>query len=748
MENKRETSRVYFLIALLVPFLFAVITTIIIDKNINSSYAVGEVSNKPLTLSYPSGIYESDLYIGINLDDEVSEDAKIYFTIDGNDPDKDSYLYDGNAIYLGLIEDEIKVYPLKLVIYENEEYSEVYSYTYIIGKDAKSVLDLPIVSLTTNDSNLNDEETGIFSTKNLLERSSEWIREGRLTLIDTFGSTLIDENVGLQVSGATSSFLDVKSLKITFNKEYESTNNYVIYNGLTNNEYKNTSNVNKFNKIKLRSGSQDRTITNIKADLVSKLALEAGYDGVYENTRAIMYLNGEFYGIFDIQPNYSSAYLARKFDLEDKDSIEKFEGTEMEALSNASIRQYFDTDLNLEENQDALESVVDMDDYLMYFAINVLVNNTDWPDNNFEMWRYRGVEQEGNKYSDGRFRFLIKDTDLVYYSSSLYQFFWGASSDTLESLLMNISKGTDSLFINVLRSSKYRSIFINNLCDLMNTTFETSHVLSLVDESYNAISNANSIYFTSEYIKQLDGNIELLKEEVVKRNDDIAKVLNNYLDLDSKHEVNIKTNDGVYVKVSNLNIYQNEEYSNSYYDDTKLVIKANAYKGYTFNYFKVNDKYYSQDEITITNKDIIDGKINVEVSAIRNDEEIAIKEFSAKSDSDWYKLINVSDHDVNANKYYISDDKNDLLKYQLPNKILKPGETIIINGKKNYYQVGNYISNFSLNHSETLYLYSKENNKIVDSVDVPIMSEKETYGRIFETNNFVFYNNINNIRRE
>ena len=93
-----------------------------------------------------------------------------------------------------------------------------------------------------------------------------------------------------------------------------------------------------------------------------------------------------------------------------------------------------------------------MDNYLLYYAINILANNTDWPQNNFEIWKYDGPYIENNKYTDGRYRFLIYDTDLTYYSSKNEIFFDGCDKDTFVSLMENIYRSEDSTFSNVMKS--------------------------------------------------------------------------------------------------------------------------------------------------------------------------------------------------------------------------------------------------------------------------------------------------------
>ena len=86
------------------------------------------------------------------------------------------------------------------------------------------------------------------------------------------------------------------------------------------------------------------------------------------------------------------------------------------------------------------------------------------------------------------------------------------------------------------------------------------------------------------------------------------------------------------------------------------------------------------------------------------------------------------------------------MKYQLPEIYLNKNESIIINGEENYYSIGDYICNFKLKENEKVYL--SKDNKIVDIINVPRMSEIETYGRYNNSNTYKFFMNIDNSRKK
>ena len=90
--------------------------------------------------------------------------------------------------------------------------------------------------------------------------------------------------------------------------------------------------------------------------------------------------------------------------------------------------------------------------------------------------------------------------------------------------------------------------------------------------------------------------------------------------------------------------------------------------------------------------------------------------------------------------YYLADGKEDFNKYQCPDIILNPGESLVIFGRSNPV-ISRFIMNFNLKDGETLYLYSAEKNSVIDKVKIPKMSENEFYGRYEETQEYRFFKN-------
>lgn len=659
--------------------LFGVMLGLYFWENRGLEVALERVGTEAVKFSKQSGVYRESIEIFLSSDFELPVGTKIYYTLDGDNPSRESNEYN-NGISLALDEEKTMVYPVKAIACYEEKCSNRYERTYIISKTYGEAGDLDIISLTSSKRNLYDYNVGILvpgktydttngEKGNYSNRGDDyWMRDSEAAFFDTAGNVLWEKKLGLAVTGGVSRSMDVKSFRLVANEKYG-------YDGIDMEFYEpgdsaRFSLVSHYNSLRLRSGAQDISHGNIKAGIASRLAEESGFDGYFATKRVSVYLNGDFYGIFDIEQNFSNSFLVKKYSLASGDEIEDTKGTEKQVLARKKLDTIMSKDLNVEENRKALEREVDIDNMLTYYALNILWNNTDWPQNNVEIWRYTGNPIEGNEYSDGRWRFLIFDVDLMYHGDSYENVEW-ASQNVLDTIMENKYRGANSQFRNILQSEVYRERFLEILAELKEEVFKTENILKIVDEEADKISKvakeSGQIYYNN-----YDDKIMELKESVRKTNKQINADIKKYFGIDL-------------------------------------------------------------DSVQIRKKEM------AKLSGLK------ISEISAKSKTDWIKITNFGNDAIDLGNYYISDNQKELNKYQLPYVMLEPEESIIINGKKNYYAIGDYICNFNLSEGEVLYL--SQGGDVIDALKVPRMDKYETYGRYSGTEELRFFYNRNEERK-
>lgn len=751
-DIRKKYNRIYFIIVVLG---FILCIMYYHSRDIASMDSImSHIQGEAVVYSEESGIFNESLSISLELNNGFPSDAEIYYTINSSNPTINSKKYAG-SIELK-ITDQLKRYEVKTVIYYRGEYSEVFEKEYILCKNTDNDYGLDTIYITTRLKNLYDYETGIFTKGKTYDeyrvngdsprpgypygnydmRGEEWIRDAHLIMFNADGESVINDDIGIGVSGGTSSAMDVKSIKIYADEKYGSKEDKFQID-LKKEKKGYLSNVTEYNSLRLRSGSQDMDLGNIRSSVVSALANGSNFDGCTESRRSLVFLNGDFYGIFDIQQNYSDSFLARHFNLSDPDKIEKVKGGESVSFEQMQLLGLFDTDLNNEEERKKLEAQIDMDNYLLYYAIELLCGNTDWPQNGFEMWRYVGTKDKDNVYSDGRWRFLLFDVDLSFPIDSTPLFFQGCKDEQFDAIMQGKNRAANSTFVNVMQSVYYRDKFITILCDLLNTSFSSENMLKIINMENNKIKSAREDFYSDEYNIQTELCLEQMRQYALKRPAKIEECIARYFGFVDKYVLNLDIPDGIEIYWNNEKFYAGELYTCEYYRGVQLTFNQDAYPGYEFKYWLINDRLVYGSTLTITDSMISDGGINIKpVLERKKDAQIIISEIYSRGTADWIKLTNVGGSETELSRYYLTDEEKNFQQYQLPRTVLKKGESIVIHGSKNRERLGDYICNFSLSEYETLILSDGE--RILDQVSIPRTAGQESYRRYDNSNQWIF----------
>lgn len=702
-----------------------------------------------VAIDTPSGFYEGPVTVTLKAGAGLPRSVRLYYSLDGNDPTPDSPLYDG-SIRLNPQRGPITVYPLKVAVCYKGDCRTVAERTYVVGENASARFSLPVISITCTEENLYDPDTGIFVHYD--NQTEEWLRPSHLTMFDTSGAVLLERGVGLGVSGGTSAAFPVKSLRIEGGETFDARCDELELTLLGSRSAPTLfPRISQYNHVRLRSGSQDLYDgCNIRSSLISRLAAQSNFDGCTDTQRCIVYLNGTFYGIMDLQQPYSNSYLGDRYSLPDNDLVEAIKGSEL-IFQNAGFDVWFRADLDKEENRAVLEQNFDMDNLLLYYAIEILANNADWPMNNFEIWRYNGDAVEGNPYTDGRWRFLLYDADLIYFThmDDTYDagFFEGCREDIFVSLMENLYRAEGSVFPALMRSAYYRSRFITLVSDLLNTSFRTQNVLSIARQEYALIRSEALLQLGAEQVAGMDDAYRKMLLSIRERESALREAFALYFGVEEQYHADFAAGEGANILWSNQHLGSGQRYENDYYCGVPLTLAARPDPGYTFAYWLVNGRVFYDAELTVSDALAQNGTLTVRAVCRRVQEgALLISEVSARGYDDWFKLTNVGTAGVRLANYYLSDDAAQPLLYQLPDITLEPGGSVYINGRKNTRDLGDYICSFNLKSNETLYLSDAQGARI-DQLTIPKMGERETYGRDLPTGQLVFFDNRAGQRR-
>ncbi|MDO4343727.1 MAG: CotH kinase family protein [Eubacteriales bacterium] len=714
-----------------------------------------------------SGFYDRQIDIELNKDTALPKGAEILYTLNGDDPRTSGEKYRDPISVLA--EEDEKVVVLRAVAYYNGEYSEVINRSFFVGKNIKSRYNVPVISLITDNDNLFDYEKGIFvpgaayqkyldeggdpeADKSLVpgnynQRGDEWIREAYLGAFDSDGTVEAEQGIGLGTQGGASRGYPIKSLKLIANEIYDSTKDK--FSGEFWRDYADVEEYHHnrvFNKILLKSGGQDYAETQVRWDLASRLANEAGLYPVAGSKKVVVYLNGEYYGLMSMTEDYSAFNIGQETGV-NKEFVEVQKGPVIYHFSD--IEELFMADLSEKENREKLEAMVDIDQFMLYYALQTVLNNVDWPWNNYGTWRYIGEPVEGNEYADGRYRFLLFDMDLIYMSDEDYKTeIFG--SEILDELLRG---DRDERFENIISSQYYRNKFINMISDLCNTVLKTEHILQVCKEITDEMKL--EIYkwkenqynqgekWISTFLASWEMRLQSLEAEIECRNTELLSQMESYWDLSKKYKLIVHGNRYGEILCNTIRVEMSDDviYEGNYYKEAKLEISAKPQAGYQLAYWLVNGTEVYEESLILDEKIVTTDETEIFAMFERTEgiDGLVINEVSAKgSFNDWIEIYNGSAENIKLEEFSLSDEKGNLQKYSCPSVYLPAGETIVINGKANM-QMGAYICNFNLKAGEVVYLTNKITGEIIDSLTIPEMSEGESYGRYRQGQRFVFF---------
>lgn len=164
------------------------------------------------------------------------------------------------------------------------------------------------------------------------------------------------------------------------------------------------------------SGSLDTNVTMLRDVFNQSLVAGESLD-TQPGEPCMVFLNGEFWGLYNLQARYGEEYYKEKYGIEEDNLIVvKREnhvsvGEEEDLALYQELLDYAkENDLSQPERYEAIGEMMDIQSFIEQYCFEIYIGNSDWPLNNVCCWRTRETD-ENNPYADGRWRFGVYDTD-------------------------------------------------------------------------------------------------------------------------------------------------------------------------------------------------------------------------------------------------------------------------------------------------------------------------------------------------
>jgi len=500
---------------------------------------------------------------------KAADGYDIYYTMDCSDPRTSStaikYTKACNIIDKSTEDGSTdKITVLKAVAVKNGTKptgsETVYTNTYILNNSTSNFSErygnLGVFSISL-DNELLFGNDGIYTNYTVHGRETE--RQATIEFFETGGNCEISMDAGIRIYGGTSRGLAQKSLKVVARKEY-SENGKFKYAFFPDNKDKDGNLIKKYDSFVLRAGGNDSLLsgdrsTALRDALAHKLAKSIDNVSCQDARPVVVYLNGQYWGIYFLREDLDNDYVESHYGVA-KESVSIIsyghengqwfykvdEGTDADINDYRAALNYIAThDMKKSKYYNEACKLIDTDNFIKYMCINIYLNNRDWPTNNVRMWKYSGTYDVANTYTDGKWRFMMKDID---YSMGRYLTGNGADDVTESTVQHNINVITGregeiaAALASLLKNSTFNAEFERIMNGIMTKYYSSGTAIAQIDAYVSLISDEMKYHMTCTWggrgkiplaKTQWRSNVNTLKKYFNRRGQYIQDLLNSYL---------------------------------------------------------------------------------------------------------------------------------------------------------------------------------------------------------------------------
>ncbi len=496
--------------------------------------------------------------------------------------------------------------------------SDITTSTYFVGsKIANKYKNVAVISVVTDPDGLYNYKTGIFvagetfdkwrkknpnapldgaAQGNYNQRGREWEREAHVDFFE--GNKLgFSTECGIRTQGGWSRSSQQKSLKFYMRSEYgDSRLDYKLFKN--NYTYDDGKEIKSYKKFMIRNGGNDTTVLTFKCAWTQSLVTDLNFST--QNDRLVVcFIDGEYWGHYTLNDVYDSNFIESNYGVPEEEAVMMKAGS-LEDGNEGDEKLFYDAksfiennDMSKPENYAKACELFDMDSLLDYFATELYIGNQDWhTGGNWACWRIRTPNNEGGKYHDGKWRFMLFDTE---FSMDLYN---GGRDYKIDHLADMVKLDPETYFAkmisSLLKNSEFKQRFVVTMEKVGNVCFEPTYASAKMDEYYKIYSPFIAARFDRfsprEWQPSANGvinNVYAFKGWIKNRLDYLPTMLKNDLKLSTsktnKISVSLSDTKGGKVYLEGTAIrFTNGKWSGSFIPGYKITLKAVPAEGYKF----------------------------------------------------------------------------------------------------------------------------------------------------------------------
>lgn len=369
----------------------------------------------------------------------------------------------------------------------------------------------PVVSVVANNADLMGADYGVYVKGNGKGRpgrgqtdacnwNMDWERAVNFEYMVPDGNggyseTVVNQLVDFEMCGGWSRAWEPHSFKLKANKVYGPNNiDYQFFDSKPYNRHK---------SLQLRNGGNDSyTGCRFKDAALQEVIRRSG---LYVDGQAWqpvhVFINGVYKHVLNMREpnNRHNAYSNYGIDT---DYIDQFEMCpDSGYIQMSGTKDAFNLWLEKSrlcadpsEYQFICDSLVDIDSYINYMAVEFYLGGNDWPQNNVK--GFRALKDDENGHSAGKFHFVIFDLDAALATTNSFNEFLGkevytndyplygidANGAVFDSSLPSMPIEFVTIFKNMLQNPQFRKQFADAFCIVSGSVFDPDRCQSVIQE--------------------------------------------------------------------------------------------------------------------------------------------------------------------------------------------------------------------------------------------------------------------------
>jgi len=486
---------------------------------------------------------------------------------------------------------------LRACVTDGTNFGPVMTQTYFVMPDIADYDDILFMNITLDPDDFTGED-GIYAVISDDIFAYRPQCDGYMEIFDAEAGTSAAQYVRLTMNGNGSLSFCQKSMRVSVREKDTLLDGGTLSFDLFDGDAVDAQGqpITEFKTFVLRNSGNDASRAHFRDALMQRLS--ASLNACTQAYRpALLFINGEFWGLYNVRERYSTDYFYRHFGIlpENLVMLETIsplltdswntpyalnEGEEGDEQDFYDLVDYAAAhDMKNPEHFAWVEARMDLDNFTDFFIASCYLANTDWPGNNIKVWRCKNPADPSGM--DTRWRWVLSDMDFgIGHSTSADQqmFTHALTEDTVCGKLMT----------RLLRNTAFRLRFADRAAELCNTVYSPENTLPALYEIAAGVEPFLHLNF--DRWRGDGGSMTTWESHVVSAETFLAQRTRYFMrELQGKLGVvmDTVTADGDHAAVTVNGIAVTDGASPLYFrDSTKITVTAEAHNGYRVTGFR------------------------------------------------------------------------------------------------------------------------------------------------------------------